>query len=261
VALNSVTNGLILQNTPFKELFIQPASHDAGSALGAVYLLYQEFNKGKRPVPLTHAYLGPEYSPDEIEATLKHYEGSINYSKEESIYKKVARLLNEGNVVMWFQGRLEFGPRALGARSILAPAVDKNMINTLNKTKYRESFRPFAISILEEKTKDWLAQGHISPYMLLVDHIKPEFKNKVPAAQHVDGSVRTQTINQKDNGIYYDLLKEYEKLSGIPLFINTSFNIKGLPIVNDPKRALEAFIESKDVQYLAIGPYFVTKKI
>lgn len=260
VALNSVTNGLILKNTPFKELFIQPASHDAGSALGAVYLLYQEFNKGKRPIPLTHAYLGPEYSSDETESAIQEHSDVLNFSKEQSIVSKVAPLLNQGEVVMWFQGRLEFGPRALGARSILAAATDKDMISKLNKTKHRESFRPFAISILEEKAKDWLVNGDKSPYMLMVDHIKPKFKDRVPAAQHVDGSVRTQTINQQDNRIYYDLLKEYEKLSGIPLFINTSFNIKGLPIVNDPEQALQAFIESADIKYLAIGDYFVTKK-
>lgn len=259
VALNSVTNGLILEKTPFKEMFIQPASHDAGSALGAVYLMYQESHKGKKPAPLTHAYLGPEFSSEEIESELKKHADALGFSKEESISKKVAGLLNGGEVVMWFQGRSEFGPRALGARSILAPATEKDMVSKLNKTKHREAFRPFAISILEEKAKDWLVQGGVSPYMLLVDRVKPELKDKVPAAQHVDGSVRVQTVNERDNGQYYSLLKEYAAISGIPLFINTSFNIKGMPIVNDPAQAIAAFVESPDIKYLAIGPYLVTK--
>ncbi|MDO8536784.1 MAG: carbamoyltransferase C-terminal domain-containing protein [bacterium] len=260
VCLNSVTNGFILEKTPFKEFYIQPASHDAGVAIGAAYLLHQEFNKGKTPAQLNHTYLGPDYSSEEIENILKKHGNSFDFSKEESIHKKVARLLSEREVVMWFQGRLEFGPRALGARSILASAVDKNMIDELNKIKHRESFRPFAISILEEKTKEWLVRGTKSPYMLLVDAIKPEFKNKVPAAQHVDGSVRVQTVNGKDNGIYYNLLKEYTNITNIPLFINTSFNIKGLPIVNDPEQAVTAFLESRDIKYLAIGTFLVFKK-
>lgn len=261
VALNSVTNGLILEKTPFKELFIQPASHDAGSALGAVYTLYQEFHKSKKPAPLTHAYLGPEYSSEEIEVELKKHADVLEFTKEQSMTSKVAKLLYKGEVIMWFQGRSEFGPRALGSRSILASVTDKNMIDKLNQTKHRESFRPFAISILEDKAREWLVKGDKSPYMLLVDHIKTEFKDRVPAAQHVDGSVRVQTVNKEDNGIYYDLLKEYTDLSGIPMFINTSFNIKGLPIVNDPKQAITAFLESKDIKYLAIESYLVTRKV
>lgn len=259
VCLNSVTNGFILEKTQFKEFFIQPASHDAGVAIGAAYLLFQEFNKGKRPPPLNHAYLGPEYSSEEIENTLRGHANALTFVRDNSIQTRVAELLYAGEIVMWFQGRMEFGPRALGARSILAAATDKGMISKLNKIKHREPFRPFAISILEENTKDWLIRGYKSPYMLVVDAIKPEHKNDVPAAQHVDGSVRVQTINERDNGIYYALLKEYADKSNIPLFINTSFNIKGLPIVNDPEQAITAFLESKDIQYLAMGSYFVTK--
>lgn len=259
VCLNSVTNGLILEKTPFKDFFIQPASHDAGVAIGAAYLLFQKFNNGKKPESVNHAYFGPEYSQTEVDLALStHPELLIEKSGE--IYKDTAKIIAAGEVVMWFQGRLEFGPRALGSRSILASTVNKGMTDELNKTKYRESFRPFAISILESKTKDWLVQGNKSPYMLVVDHIKPEYKEKVPAAQHVDGSVRVQTVNEKDNGMYFKLLEEYEKLTGIPLFINTSYNIRGLPIVNTPEQAIKAFLESKDVKYLAIGNCLVTKK-
>jgi len=260
VCLNSVTNGFILEKTPFKEFFIQPASHDAGVAIGAAYLLQQEFNKGVKPKPMINTSLGPEYSSVEIETILKKYVNKLIFSKEKTIHKEVAQLLHKGEVVMWFQGKLEFGPRALGSRSILATAINKDMQNKLNHIKKRESFRPFAITILEDEAKKWLVRGTKSPYMLLVDAIKPKFKSQVPTAQHVDGSVRVQTVNEKDNGIYYSLLREYSKISGIPLFINTSFNIKGQPIVNGPKQAVEAFLESKEVKYLAIGEYFVMKK-
>lgn len=259
VCLNSVANGLILHNTPFKELFTQPASHDAGVAIGAAYLLQQKYDGQNKPKPMKNAFLGPSYSSTEIEKTLRENNNKIKFFRVKDVHNKIAQLLNKGKIVMWFQGRLEYGPRALGARSILAPVIEKDMQSKLNYIKKRESFRPFAISILEEDSKEWLVNGNKSPYMLLVDAIKPKFKNKVPSAQHVDGSVRVQTVNKEDNEIYYLLLKEYKRISGIPLFINTSFNIKGLPIVNDPKQALEAFLDSKDVKYLAIGEYLVTK--
>ena len=189
---------------------------------------------------------------------LKKYE--LEFSKDKAIHKTVAKLLHKGEVVMWFQGRLEFGPRALGSRSILASAVDKNMQEKLNNIKQREQFRPFAITILETEAKKWLVRGTKSPYMLLVDSIKPKFKSIVPVAQHVDGSVRVHTVNEESDDIYYSLLEEYSKISGIPLFINTSLNIKGLPIVNNSQQAIHAFLESEDVKYLAIGEFLVTKK-
>jgi len=258
VCLNSVTNGLILEKTPFQEVFTQPASHDAGVAIGAAYLLQQEAMRGFRVKPMRNASLGPDYSLETIEYFLNKHE--LNFSREKEIHKKVSKLLHKGEVVMWFQGKLEFGPRALGSRSILAAAVDKDMQDKLNRIKKRESFRPFAITILEGDAKKWLVKGTKSPYMLLVDAIKPKLKDEVPTAQHVDGSVRVQTINKQDNSIYYSLLKEYYKLSGIPLFINTSFNIKGLPIVNNPQQAIEAFLESEEIKYMAIGEFFVRKE-
>ena len=209
VCLNSVTNGFILEKTPFKEVFIQPASHDAGVAIGAAYLLQQESNKGVKPEPMKNASLGPEYSLREIEDVLKKYE--LEFSKDKAIHKTVAKLLHKGEVVMWFQGRLEFGPRALGSRSILASAVDKNMQEKLNNIKQREQFRPFAITILETEAKKWLVRGTKSPYMLLVDSIKPKFKSIVPVAQHVDGSVRVHTVNEESDDIYYSLLEDYDE--------------------------------------------------
>ena len=258
VCLNSVANALILERSLFKDLFIQPASHDAGLSIGCAYLLQQEFNLGRKPEKMEHAYLGPEYSNEEILSALQAHKDEISFSSEDRIVTSVSELLNTGHIVAWFQGRIEYGPRALGARSILASAVDKNMIARLNSIKRRESFRPFAISILEKKRNDWLNRGYISPFMLIVESVKPELRDRVPAAQHVDGSVRTQTVTEK-SGIYFDLLTEYEKLSGIPLFINTSFNIKGKPIVLTPQNAVDAFLES-DIEYLAIGPCLAQKR-
>jgi len=257
VCLNSVTNAKVLEETPFKDLFIQPASHDAGLSIGSAYLLQQEFNTGKKPEAMKNAYLGPEYSDEEIEKVLKL--SGLEYRKEEAVHETVADLLNQGNVIGWFQGRMEYGPRALGSRSILASTVGINMITRLNTIKHRESFRPFAISLLEDNRKNWLTQGHISPFMLIVDSIQEGLREKVPAAQHIDGTVRTQTINRHDNGLYYWLLEKYYDMSGIPLFINTSFNIKGQPIVRTPEQALEAFKEV-DIDALAIGSFLVTKK-
>ncbi|MFA6554187.1 MAG: carbamoyltransferase C-terminal domain-containing protein [Candidatus Paceibacterota bacterium] len=259
VCLNSVVNALILEKSAFKDLFIQPASHDAGLSIGSAYLLQQEFNVGKKPGQMRNAYLGPEYSDDEIINALGLHKDEVSFTKEDAIHEKVATLLNNGKIVACFQGRLEYGPRALGSRSILAPAVENSMVERLNKIKQRESFRPFAISILEEYKNDWLVHGYISPFMLIVESIKSDLREKVPAAQHVDGTVRTQTINESDNGLYFKLLRAYHALSGTPLFINTSFNIKGRPIVLSPDDALKAFLEV-DIDVLAIGSYLVSRK-
>jgi carbamoyltransferase len=259
VCLNSVANALVLEKTPFKEMFIQPASHDAGLCIGSAYLLQQEFNKQNKPESMVNAYFGPEFSDEDIESELVKENSRIDFLKVNDISLKVANLIHEGSIVAWFQGRMEYGPRALGSRSILASASKKEMIDKLNKVKHRESFRPFAISILEDRKNEWLVKGYKSPFMLIVEAIKPNLKHIVPAAQHIDGSVRTQTVNEMDNGEYYNLLKEYYDISKIPLFINTSFNIKGKPIVLSPKDGIEAFLDS-DIDYLAIGPYLVNKK-
>jgi carbamoyltransferase len=219
--------------------------------------LQQEFGKKGKVQQMTSTNLGPDYSDLEIEQALRIETNSLMWIKESDIVERTAELLNSGEIIAWFQGRGEYGPRALGSRSILAPANRRGMVSILNKIKNREEFRPFAISILEELRKDWLVYGFISPYMLLVDRIKPQLKDKVPAAEHVDGSVRTQTVNA-NAGIYYQLLKKYSSMSDLPLFINTSFNIKGLPIVNSPEQAIEAFLDSS-IEYLAIGSYLVQK--
>ena len=204
------------------------------------------------------ACLGPSYSDQEIEQVLSKND-QIIFHRCENVVAEVARLISEGKKICWFQGRMEYGPRALGCRSILCDARKSEVVGELNTIKSRETFRPFAISILEEKSKDWLVRGAKSPFMLLVDYVKEELKSVVPAAHHIDGSVRVQTVNAEDNGIYYDLIKEYESMTGVPMIINTSFNIKGQPIVRTPEDAIVAFC-SVSLDVLAIGHYIVTKK-
>ncbi len=257
VCLNSVANGQIKEKTPFKNFFIQPAAHDAGLSLGAAYLLLHQNKKDKVEHEMKTACLGPSYTDEEILSQLS-IDREISYVKVSDIASKTAELISQGKKVAWFQGRLEFGPRALGSRSILADARDKNTADQLNKIKSRESFRPFAISILEEKSTEWLVRAIKSPFMLLVDFVKDGLKEKVPAAQHVDGSVRVQTVNKEEGGLYYDLITEFYRITGAPLIINTSFNIKGKPIINSPKEALEAF-KIVELDVLAIGSFLVTK--
>ncbi len=259
VCLNSVTNGMIREKTTFKDFFIQPAAHDAGLSIGSAYLMLYKNKTSKGSHEMKTACLGPSYTDGEIESFLKE-NNSVSFKKVESIEKEVARLINDGKKIAWFQGRMEFGPRALGCRSILADARNANIVSELNKIKSREAFRPFAISILEEKATEWLIRGTRSPFMLLVDYVKKNLKDKVPAAQHVDGSVRVQTVNKKDNGIYYNLINEFYKLTNVPMVINTSFNIKGLPIARTPDDAIKAFIAVK-LDVLAMGNFIITKNI
>ncbi len=257
VCLNSVTNGLIKERTPFKSFFIQPAAHDAGLSLGTAYLMLNEGKKKKLGQEMKTACLGPSYTDNEILEELSKSK-EVSYSKSMNIKKDGARLISEGKKIAWFQGRLEFGPRALGSRSILADARDENMVNILNRIKSRESFRPFAISILENKSSEWLVRATRSPFMLLVDYVKDFLKTKVPSAQHVDGSVRVQTVGEDNDPVYYGLIREFENLTGVPMVINTSFNIKGKPIVNTPRQAIESFLEV-DLDALLIGSYVVVR--
>lgn len=259
VCLNSVTNGMIKEKTVFKDFFIQPAAHDAGLSIGSAYLMLHKDKDSKISPEMKTACLGSSCTDEEIEKVLRD-NNLISFRKVRDIEKEAARLINEGKKIAWFQGRMEFGPRALGCRSILADARSANMVGELNKIKSRESFRPFAISVLEEKASEWLVRGNKSPFMLLVDYVKENLKDRVSAAQHVDGSVRVQTVNKEDNGIYYDLINEFYRLTNVPMIINTSFNIKGQPIVRTPEDALKAFIEVK-LDALAIGNFIVTKNI
>ncbi len=259
VALNSVTNGMLRERTPFKDIFIPPAAHDGGLSLGCAYLLAHKGKERKTPHHLTNADLGPEFGEEEIRKSLDGH-AELAWDKHEDIAGVVAQALVDGKKVAWFQGRLEYGPRALGNRSILADARRPNVQNELNSIKHRESFQPFAISVLRDEAGNWLCKGTESPFMLLVDRVKSHLRSAVPGAQHVDGSVRVQTVSEKENPLYFQLIREFFKITGVPLIINTSLNLRGAPLVCNPQDALQAF-KNTNLDALAIGQFLVTKKI
>jgi carbamoyltransferase len=259
VALNCVANGEILRSGMFKEIFVQPASGDAGGALGVALSIWHKKYDGKRMEKIDGVYWGTEYTDDEVEAFLK--EEDIPYKKldESNLIDTVSTLLEGENVIGWFQGRMEFGPRALGNRSIIADARNKENWQKVNlKIKFRESFRPFAPTILEERVSDYFDLDRESPYMLLVADVRPDKRDEVPAITHVDGSARIQTINQKQNKKYYDLIKAFEQKTNCPVIINTSFNVRGEPIVESPKDALNCFLNTY-MDYLVLGNVLLKK--
>ncbi len=282
VALNCVISGKILQDRLFKELWIQPAAGDSGGALGAAYFVYYQHLNNKRKVGTTdkmqNALLGPSFSTSQVIELLK--EKNIPYKVYETndFYKQVAAYIDQGKIIGWFKGCMEFGPRALGARSILADSRNKNMQSLINlKVKFRESFRPFAPAILEEEVNQYFSISQSSPYMLLVDQIlekhrisSPELSlvkgfdllnianSTLPAVTHVDFSARIQTVN-KGHPDFYRLLSEYFILTGCPAIVNTSFNVKDEPIVCTPAEALRCFLDT-GLDILAIENIIVTKK-
>ncbi|MEK7154762.1 MAG: carbamoyltransferase [Patescibacteria group bacterium] len=257
VALNSVANGKIQKTLVPEQLFIQPASTDDGSALGAaLFASYSEHFQNRVHINDT-VYLGPEYSDKKIALCLE--KNRLKYKKSESVEKIVAREIVEGKIVAWFQGRSEFGPRALGNRSILVDPRDPTMKDKLNsKVKFRESFRPFAPSVLEESASEYFDCEKPSPYMLLTYNVKKKYQKEIPAVTHIDGTARIQTVSKKQNLRYWKLLNEFGKITGIPILLNTSFNIKGEPIVNTPQEAVDSFLNS-GIDVLAIGSYIVKK--
>jgi carbamoyltransferase len=259
VALNCVANGRVIKETPFKNLFVQPAAGDAGGAVGVAHYIYNTLEKQPRGQAWSHAYLGPEYKDDEIRQYLDGAGAKYAALPRQELLARTARLLSEGHVVGWFQGRMEFGPRALGGRSILADPRDPKMRDTLNmKIKFREGFRPFAPSVLAEKCSQWFDLDCDSPYMLLVAPVH-ETKRVIPSVTHVDHSARIQTVARDSSPLYYDLIAEFEKLTGVPLVINTSFNVRGEPIVCTPHDAYLCFMRT-NMDNLVLGPYLLDKK-
>lgn len=285
VALNCVANGKLLQSGIFKQIFIQPAAGDAGGALGAAlaaYHLYFEKERefGREADNMKGSYLGPEFSHLDIERTARKFGAIFEKVPEEELYHKVALTLNEGKVIGWFQGRMEFGPRALGNRSILGDARNPEMQKTLNlKIKYRESFRPFAPAVLSDDANEFFELPTQSPYMLLVDSIK-EIRKKalpanydalplkqrlavtrsdIPAVTHIDFSARIQTVHQETNERFHRLLKAFRALTGYGLLVNTSFNVRGEPIVCTPDDAFRCFLNT-EMDYLVLGNYVFDKK-
>ena len=242
VALNSVANGLIPSETPFRHLFIQPAAGDAGTALGAAFYIHHQILGKPRSFQMIDAFTGPSFSDAECEAALK--EAGISCHREEEVEKAVARLLTDGRIVGWFQGRMEFGPRALGNRSILAHPGLPDMKATINaRIKHREPFRPFAPSILLEYMKEYFGPRHPSPHMLMVHPFLAGKAAQVPAVTHVDGTGRLQTVTHDENPRFYRLIDEFRKLTGIPMVLNTSFN-DSEPIVCTPQDAIACFRKS-----------------
>ena len=251
VAFNSVMNGKILANTPFKEIFVQPAAGDAGTAVGVCAHLYHVELNHPRGFVMEHPYTGPEYANGEMQRALKAAGLAYRQLDDEELTEKAAQAIAEGKVVGWFQGRMELGPRALGNRSIVVDPRRAEMKDILNsRVKKREAFRPFAPSILEECVGQYFEETHPSPSMLMVYAIKQEQRAAIPAVTHVDGSGRLQTVSRKTNPRYHQLIRDFQKLTGIPVVLNTSFN-EDEPIVCTPEDAIHCFQKTMmDALYL-----------
>jgi carbamoyltransferase len=265
-AFNSVANGKITVETPFKQAYVQSAAGDAGGAVGAALYAHYASSDDKSHPYLRHAYLGPSYSDDEIKALLEEKRAAIlsqgctiQRSDDLSrLYQHTARAIADGRVVGWFQGRMEWGPRALGNRSILGDPRRADMKDILNlKIKRRESFRPFAPSILREHVKDWFELDDDVPFMMKVFPIREEKRAKIPAVTHIDGSGRLQTVYRDTNERYYDLITAFFELTGMPLVLNTSFN-ENEPVVCKPAEALDCFLRTK-MDLLVLGDWLVER--
>ena len=263
VALNGVANYRILKEGPFENIHIPPSPGDAGSVIGAAQFSYYSYEKNKRTIPniaeLTknNIYVGPEYANDKIKSFLDKNNINYDFFENHILLSKTAKLISEGNIVGWYQGRMEWGPRALGNRSILADPRNPEMKNILNeKIKHRESFRPFAPSILEEFVSEFFELDIPSPYMLLVAKVKkPEI---IPAVTHIDGTGRLQSVSKDVNLLYHNLINEFYKITGVPAIINTSMNVMGEPIVNTPDHAYKMILKT-DMDFLVMGNYMISK--
>ena len=284
VALNCVSNGNVLRKGTFENLWIQPAAGDAGGALGAAQIAWYELSNEKRkvvqPDQMQGAYLGPRFARNEIRDTLDKLNADYVELPDDDLPRNVAKILADNKVVGWFQGRMEFGPRALGGRSILGDPRSEEMQSTMNlKIKYRESFRPFAPSILAERVSDYFMHQTSSPYMLIVADVQPAIRKSttaeqnelfgiqklnvarstIPAITHVDYSARVQTVHADTNPRYHALLKEFESITECPVLINTSFNVRGEPIVCTPEDAYTCFMRT-EMDYLAIENFLLSKQ-
>lgn len=265
VALNSVGNGKILSQTPFKNIWIHPNATDGGNSIGVAAYIYNTILGHPRNYVLKDPYLGPEFSTEEVKDFLE--KNKINYSifkNEQELITKTAKLINEDHVISWFQGGMEWGPRALGARSILSNPCNPNMQAILNeKVKHREKFRPFAPVVCEDDALEFFECDQPLPeptdYMLMVYPIKKKYHSIIPSVTHVDGSGRLQSIRRHQNPLYYDLIKEFGKLSKIPILINTSFNIRGEPIVCTPFDAYKCMMGT-GIDYLVMDKFLIKRE-
>jgi carbamoyltransferase len=257
VALNSKANGKIAASGVIDKMFVQPASSDDGVALGAAMVPYLD-NGGKVPnKEMRHAYLGPSFDDAAIESALRTYK--IRHTRVADPAVTAAELLSQGKIVGWFQGRMEFGPRALGSRSILADPRDPEMNAKVNNAvKFREWWRPFAPSLKKEAAAEYLESATDSPFMILTAQVRPEKRSVIPSVTHVDGSARPQTVEKDINPLYWRLIDEFGKRTGVPVVMNTSFNLRGEAIVNTPTDAMRTFFSS-GMDALVIGPFLVEK--
>ncbi len=283
VALNCVSNGRLLREGPFKEIWVQPAAGDAGGAVGAALALWHQHHQAVRspqtPDSMSGAYLGPHFTNESVTESLSHLQAPYEQLPDEKLLPRLSEILAAGNVVGWFQGRMEFGPRALGNRSIIGDPRNPKMQSVMNlKIKYRESFRPFAPSVLAEKASDYFELGHSSPYMTLVAGVQEELRSphqgqenlfgidklkvphsKIPAVTHVNYSARIQTVHKDTNPRYHELIRQFEEKTGCAVLVNTSFNVRGEPIVCTPEDAYRCFMRT-EMDYLVIENCLLKKE-
>jgi carbamoyltransferase len=258
VALNSSFNGKILPNTAFDDIYIHPAAGDAGTALGVCFYIYHQILGQPRSCVMEHAYTGPRFENGRVAGRLQAYGLHYQELDDSDLVRRTASLVAEGDVVGWFQGRMEWGPRALGNRSIVADPRRQDMKDILNaRIKYREPFRPFAPSILGEAVGDYFDQSYPDPFMIKVYNVLPEKRDEIPAVTHVDGTGRLQTVHKNTNELYWQLIKEFGDQTGVPVVLNTSFN-ENEPIVCTPEEAIDCFLRTR-MDALAIGNYLATK--
>jgi len=265
-AMNSVLNGKIRERTPFQEVYIQPAAADNGTALGAAFYVWHQVLRQPRRFVMEHGFWGPEFNDAEIGEALKATSQElteqgcriIKVEDEDELCRETSERIAEGKIVGWFQGRMEWGARALGNRSILADPRRPDMREIINtRIKFREKFRPFAPSILEESVHEYFVGAVPDPFMIQVYPVRQDKRSVIPAVTHVDGSGRLQTVNRQANPLYWQLLKAFEKLTGVPVLLNTSFN-ENEPIVHKPAEALDCFLRTK-MDVLVMGKYVVEK--
>lgn len=258
VALNCVANGKITDRTPFRRVYIQPAANDSGTAIGAAYYVHHTILGNPRRFVMDHAYYGPQYPEAEMLRVLEASGVAYRRLDRQPLLDAAAERLAEGMVLGWYQGRMEFGPRALGNRSILVDPRRHDMKDILNaRIKHREPFRPFAPVIKEDKTAEYFDKSDPSPFMLMTYNVRTDKRDVIPAPTHVDGTGRLQTVTRSQNELYYDLLHAFEQRTGVPVLLNTSFN-ENEPIVNNPQEALDCFLRTK-MDVLVLGPFIAEK--
>jgi carbamoyltransferase len=259
VALNCVANGMIFERTDFRNVYIQPAAHDAGTSIGAALFVQHQELKLPRSFEMRHVYYGPEYSDSEILHNLEATGCKYHKLAEEDLISRTAEAIAQGKIVGWFQGRMEFGPRALGNRSILADPRRKDMKEILNsRIKYREPFRPFCPSILAERVSEYFETDYPSPFMVMAYKIKPGKRERIPAVTHGDGTGRLQTVERDVNERYWKLIHKFDETTGVPVLLNTSFN-ENEPIVQTPAQAIDCFLRTQ-MDVLSIGGFLLRKE-